>query len=70
MFYCLCQLLIGKAITISLYCHQQSLHLIKEMDQDGDGQLSVTEILQNQDIFINSEVTDYGRHLHLSHDEL
>ncbi|XP_032438941.1 reticulocalbin-2 [Xiphophorus hellerii] len=49
---------------------EESLHLIKEMDQDGDGQLSVTEILQNQEIFINSEVTDYGRHLHLSHDEL
>ncbi|XP_008410524.1 reticulocalbin-2 [Poecilia reticulata] len=49
---------------------EEALHLIKEMDQDGDGQLSVTEVLQNQEIFINSEVTDYGRHLQLSHDEL
>ncbi|XP_019750901.1 reticulocalbin-2 [Hippocampus comes] len=49
---------------------EEALHLIKEMDQDGDGQISEAEVLQNQDIFMNSEVTDYGRHLHLSHDEL
>ncbi|XP_047211256.1 reticulocalbin-2 isoform X1 [Girardinichthys multiradiatus] len=49
---------------------EEALHLIKEMDQDGDGQISVSEVLKNQEIFMNSEVTDYGRHLQLSHDEL
>ncbi|KAM4733323.1 reticulocalbin-2 isoform 1-T2 [Anableps anableps] len=49
---------------------EEALHLIKEMDQDGDGKISVTEVLKNQETFMNSEVTDYGRHLQLSHDEL
>ncbi|XP_077373047.1 reticulocalbin-2 [Festucalex cinctus] len=49
---------------------EEALHLIKEMDQDGDGQISEGEVLKNQDTFLNSEVTDYGRHLHSSHDEL
>ncbi|XP_077424385.1 reticulocalbin-2 [Vanacampus margaritifer] len=49
---------------------EEALHLIKEMDQDGDGQISEAEVLKNQDTFLNSEVTDYGRHMHLSHDEL
>lgn len=40
------------------------------MDRDGDERLSEAEILKNQDIFINSEVTDYGRQLHVPHDEL
>lgn len=49
---------------------EEALHLIKEMDLNGDGQISEAEVLKNQETFINSEVTDYGRHLHLSHDEL
>ncbi|XP_029378050.1 reticulocalbin-2 [Echeneis naucrates] len=49
---------------------EEALHLIKEMDSDGDGKLSEVEILKNQEIFMNSEVTDYGRQLHVSHDEL
>ncbi|XP_015234404.1 PREDICTED: reticulocalbin-2 [Cyprinodon variegatus] len=49
---------------------EEALHLIKEMDQDGDGQISASEVLKNQETFMNSEVTDYGRHLHVSHDEL
>ena len=40
------------------------------MDQDDDGRLSDTEVLNKQDIFMHSEVTDYGRQLHTSHDEL
>lgn len=40
------------------------------MDLDGDGQISESEVLQNQETFMNSEVTDYGRHLEASHDEL
>lgn len=49
---------------------EEAIHLIKEMDQDGDGRLSEIEVLNKQDIFMHSEVTDYGRQLHLSHDEL
>ncbi|KAI4905309.1 hypothetical protein NFI96_022724 [Prochilodus magdalenae] len=49
---------------------EEAVHLIKEMDQDGDERLSEAEILKNQDIFMNSEVTDYGRQLHVPHDEL
>ncbi|XP_074533183.1 reticulocalbin-2 [Halichoeres trimaculatus] len=49
---------------------EEALHLLKEMDLDGDGQISEAEVLKNQETFIHSEVTDYGRQLHLSHDEL
>ncbi|XP_056273782.1 reticulocalbin-2 isoform X2 [Pseudoliparis swirei] len=49
---------------------EEALHLIKEMDHDGDGQISEAEVLKNQETFMNSEVTDYGRQLHASHDEL
>lgn len=52
-----------------LSCHQQALHLLKEMDHDGDGQISEAEVLKNQETFMNSEVTDYGRQLHVLHDE-
>lgn len=56
----------------SFFCSavKQALYLIKEMDHDGDGQISEAEVLKNQETFMNSEVTDYGRHLHVSHDEL
>lgn len=49
---------------------EEALHLLKEMDQDGDGRISQAEVLKNQETFLNSEVTDYGRQLHISHDEL
>ncbi len=55
---------------VFLSCHHQALHLLKEMDHNGDGQISEAEVLRNQETFINSEVTDYGRQLHVSHDEL
>lgn len=48
---------------------EEALHLIKEMDQDGDGKISEAEVLRNQETFMNSEVTDYGRQLHVMHDE-
>ncbi|KAM8860403.1 reticulocalbin-2 isoform 1-T3 [Synchiropus picturatus] len=49
---------------------EEALHLIREMDQNGDGRISEAEVLKNQDLFMNSEVTDYGQQLHASHDEL
>ncbi|KAJ8417335.1 hypothetical protein AAFF_G00285620 [Aldrovandia affinis] len=49
---------------------EEAIHLIKEMDQDDDGRLSEAEILKNLQVFMSSEVTDYGRQLHTTHDEL
>ncbi|CAL8355895.1 unnamed protein product [Lota lota] len=49
---------------------EEALHLIKEMDHDRDGKVSEAEVLKNQESFMNSEVTDYGRQLNLPHDEL
>ncbi|XP_042329932.1 reticulocalbin-2 [Sceloporus undulatus] len=52
---------------------EEASHLIEEMDQDGDSKLTEAEILENQDLFLNSEATDYGRQLHdenFYHEEL
>ncbi|XP_060116214.1 reticulocalbin-2 [Heteronotia binoei] len=52
---------------------EEAVHLIKEMDSDGNKKLSEVEILENQDLFLNSEATDYGRQLHderFYHEEL
>lgn len=49
------------------------MHLIEEMDLNDDKKLSEAEILKNQDLFLNSEATDYGRQLHderFYHEEL
>ncbi|XP_036763504.2 reticulocalbin-2 isoform X2 [Manis pentadactyla] len=52
---------------------EEALHLIDEMDLNNDRQLSEAEILENRDLFLSSEATDYGRQLHdehFYHDEL
>ncbi|XP_054858099.1 reticulocalbin-2 [Eublepharis macularius] len=52
---------------------EEAAHLIEEMDSDGNKKLSEAEILSNQDLFLNSEATDYGRQLHddrFYHEEL
>ncbi|NXG01768.1 RCN2 protein, partial [Sakesphorus luctuosus] len=52
---------------------EEALHLIEEMDLNNDKKLSEAEILKNQDLFLNSEATDYGRQLHderFYHEEL
>ncbi|XP_055984724.1 reticulocalbin-2 isoform X2 [Sorex fumeus] len=52
---------------------EEALHLIDEMDLNSDKKLSEAEILENQDLFLTSEATDYGRQLHdeyFYHDEL
>ncbi|KAK7891560.1 hypothetical protein WMY93_023523 [Mugilogobius chulae] len=38
---------------------EEALHLIKEVDSNQDGLLSVSEILRNQDTFMNSENADF-----------
>jgi len=39
-------------------------HLFSGADEDVDGQLSFEEVLKNHDLFVGSEATDYGDHLH------
>ncbi|MEE6510506.1 hypothetical protein FKM82_030346 [Ascaphus truei] len=44
-----------------------------EIDKNGNNRQSKAEILENQDLFLTSEATDYGRQLqdeHFYHDEL
>ncbi|XP_069758643.1 reticulocalbin-2 [Narcine bancroftii] len=53
--------------------NDEAEHLVKEMDTNGDRKLTEAEILANQDLFLNSEATDYGSQLHdrkFYHDEL
>ncbi|XP_012867638.1 PREDICTED: reticulocalbin-2 isoform X2 [Dipodomys ordii] len=52
---------------------EEAVHLIGEMDLNGDKKLSAEEVLESQDLFLTSEATDYGRQLHddyFYHDEL
>ena len=39
-------------------------HLFAGADEDVDGILSAAEIVKNHDLFVGSEATDYGEHLH------
>lgn len=47
-------------------------HLFASADDDHDDFLSFEEILEHHDVFVGSEATDYGDHLHNMHlfDEL
>ncbi|RZF32957.1 hypothetical protein LSTR_LSTR000827 [Laodelphax striatellus] len=42
-------------------------HLFASSDDDQDNVLSFDEILENHEIFVGSEATDYGEHLHNIH---
>ncbi|XP_030041859.1 reticulocalbin-2 isoform X2 [Microcaecilia unicolor] len=46
---------------------EEVFHLIEEMDKNGDKKLSEAEILENYELFLSSEATDYGRQLHDEH---
>lgn len=39
-------------------------HLFAAADDDGDDILSFLEVLEHHDVFVGSEATDYGDHLH------
>lgn len=39
-------------------------HLFAAADDDGNGILSFLEVLEHHDVFVGSEATDYGDHLH------
>jgi len=49
--------------------HDEADHLMSECDSDDNSRLSVEEILNNHNIWVDSDATDYGRYL-LDHDEL
>ncbi|KAK6618930.1 hypothetical protein RUM44_003311 [Polyplax serrata] len=42
-------------------------HLFTECDNNGDDALSFDEVLEHYDVFVGSEATDYGDHLHNIH---
>lgn len=42
----------------------EAKHLIKAADDDKDGSLSYDEVLNNYNVFVGSQATDYGRSLH------
>ena len=42
-------------------------HLFTECDVDGDDLLSFEEVLNRHEVFVGSEATDYGDHLHNIH---
>lgn len=46
----------------------ESKHLVSEADEDDDGVLSKAEILDKYDVFVGSQVTDFGEALN-RHDE-
>ncbi|KAJ1177665.1 hypothetical protein NDU88_002917 [Pleurodeles waltl] len=54
------------------YDHAQAeaRHLVNESDQDKDQRLSRDEILENSNMFVGSQATNYGEDLTRNHDEL
>ncbi|KAJ1144129.1 hypothetical protein NDU88_010431 [Pleurodeles waltl] len=52
---------------------EEAVHVIEEIDMDEDNRLTEAEIIENLDLFLTSEATDFGRQLHdehFYHDEL
>lgn len=49
---------------------QEVDHLVENSDDNRDGKLSIQEIVDHHEIFVGSEATDYGEHLHKFKDEL
>lgn len=45
-------------------------HLFASADTDHDDRLSYQEMIENYDVFVGSEATDYGDHLKTLKDEL
>lgn len=53
------------------HVHSEGEQLIEEADANHDGKLSKQEVLDNYDLFVSSEATEYGEALApLTHDEL
>jgi Ca2+-binding EF-hand superfamily protein len=51
------------------HVEDEAKHLIEQADTDEDGKLTSDEIVSQYDLFVGSQVTDYGSLLQ-SHDEL
>lgn len=47
----------------------EAKHLVLESDADKDGKLSKQEVLDNYDLFVGSQATDFGEALVNNHDE-
>lgn len=43
------------------------MHLFASADDDHDDYLSFDEVLDHHEVFVGSEATDYGDHLHKVH---
>lgn len=46
---------------------QEAEHLIQSSDENHDDVLDLEEIVRHHDVFVGSEATDYGQHLHNPH---
>lgn len=49
---------------------EEAEHILGEVDMNKDNILTKEEILDNYETFVGSQATDYGKHLHLVHEEL
>ncbi|XP_078093363.1 reticulocalbin-1-like [Mustelus asterias] len=52
------------------HAESEAKHLIHESDKDQDDKLTKQEILDNWNMFVGSQVTNYGEDLTRKHDEL
>lgn len=51
-------------LIVSEIALNESLHLISMADTNHDNKLSIDEIVDNHDVFVGSEATDFGQQLH------
>jgi len=49
--------------------YDEADHLMSECDADNDEKLSAEEIVNNHDLWVESDATDYGKKLLMNHDE-
>jgi hypothetical protein len=49
---------------------EEAEHLIEMCDENGDGFLSKNEIMDNHELWLDSDATEYGQQLRYAHEEL
>jgi hypothetical protein len=47
-----------------IHARTEAANLIQMADDNEDGQLSLTEVLENEDLFIGSKMVQTGRNFH------